>query len=242
MQHDPLHHTIIATDVERSSARTDALLVRMRRDLREILAGTLDRQGIDITRLTTIDDGDGFRVLLPASVAPHAALDPFVGRLGIELRMHREAASADNRLRLRVAVHSGLLFAEPGGTYTGTPLKDCARLLDAPAGRDLLRANPRADMVLLVSDIFYRDVVAGNTSLDPAAFQRIPVKVKETDRYAWAYLPGTSPPASPASTPTDLDGPGVGADEARVRRSGVRIVGDHHQIGNVVGGDYDYHA
>jgi hypothetical protein len=228
---EPQHHTIIATDVARSSSRNDALLVRMRRDLREILAGTLERQGLDPARLTRIDDGDGYRYLIPAAVAPpHAALDPFIGRLGIELRMHREAASEAHRLRLRVAVHSGLLYAEPDGACTGVPLKDCARLLDADAGRDLLTAHPEADLVLLVTEPFYREVVGSGASLDPNAFRPIRVSVKETDRAGWAYLPGVAPAAAAEQTPP------VRAAEPR---SGVWIKGDHNTFGGpIVGGDY----
>jgi class 3 adenylate cyclase len=219
---------MIATDVERSSGRNDALLVRMRRDLREILSETLERQGLDPARLTRIDEGDGYRYLIPADVAPpHAALDPFVARLGIELRMHRESASEANRLRLRVAVHSGLLYAEPGGSYTGVPLKDCARLLDADAGRELLAGHPEADLVLLLTDSFYRDVVGSGTSLDPDAFRPIRIAVKETDRAGWAYLPNVAPHAS-APAPSR---PPAG--------SGVWIAGDRNTFhGPIVGRDY----
>lgn len=223
----PKYHTIIATDVAKSGGRTDASLMRMRRDLREILAGTLELQGLDPERLTSIDDGDGYRYLIPADVAPpQAALDPFVGRLGIELRMHREAASETHRLRLRVAVHSGLLYAEPEGTWTGVPLKDCARLLDADAGRNLLADHPAADLVLLLTDPFYRDVVGSGTTLDPTAFQPIQVSVKETDRTGWAYLPDVTP-AAPPPPPASPVGP----------QSGVWITGDHNTIREATGGN-----
>jgi hypothetical protein len=232
---EPKHHTIIATDVAKSSGRNDALLVRMRRDLREILADTLERQGLDAARLTRIDDGDGFRFLIPADVAPpHDALDPFIGRLSIELRMHRQAANEANRLRLRVAVHSGLLYAEPEGTYTGVPLKDCARLLDADAGRELLDEHPGADLVLLLTDSFYSDVVGSGTSLDPNAFRPIRISVKETDRPGWAYLPGVVPAAVPPP-PGPVPSP---VPEAEAR-SGVWISGGGNTFhGPIVGGDY----
>ena len=237
MRLEPKHHTIIATDVAKSSGRTDALLVRMRRDLREILSETLERQGLDPARLTRIDDGDGFRYLIPADVAPpHAALDPFIERLGIELRIHREAANQASRLRLRIAVHSGLLYAEPEGTYTGVPLKDCARLLDADAGRDLLSAHPEADLVLLLTDPFYRDVVGSGTTLDPKSFRPIRISVKETDRTGWAYLPpgvpaAVSKPAAPVAKAAPV------AEAAP--RSGVWVQGDRNTFnGPIVGGGY----
>lgn len=43
MKPDPVHHTIIATDVAKSGSRTDPLIIRMRADLRQILEETLGR-------------------------------------------------------------------------------------------------------------------------------------------------------------------------------------------------------
>ncbi|MEU4619995.1 hypothetical protein AB0G04_08435 [Actinoplanes sp. NPDC023801] len=238
MSQDPLFHSIVATDVEKSGDRGDNLLLQMRTDLWRILTGTLTRQGIDVTTLTTLDDGDGYRFLLPASIPPHSLIEPFLGRLGIELRRHREAASAANRLRLRVAVHSGLLYRESGGSYTGTPLKDCARLLDAPAGRELLAGYPDADMVVLLSDAFHGDVIAGGTSLDPAWFRRIPITVKEADRHGWAYLPGVVPPREPE--PPAPAGPRPAPVPSRSSAVNIRMGGSNNanSIDTVIGGDH----
>jgi hypothetical protein len=235
---DPLFHSIVATDVEKSSGRDDNLLLRMRSDLWQILAGTLKRQGVDITALTTLDDGDGYRLLLPADIAPHSLIEPFLGRLGIELRRHRDAASAANRLRLRVALHSGLLYREPGGSYTGAPLKDCARLLDAEAGRELLTDNPGADMVVLLSDPFHNDVIAGGTSLDPGLFQRIPIRVKETDRHGWAYVPGIVAPRDPE--PPAAAGPKAAPAASRTSSVHINMGGsnNNNSLDTVIGGDH----
>ncbi|WP_328475435.1 hypothetical protein OHA21_19180 [Actinoplanes sp. NBC_00393] len=233
MSQDPLFHTILATDVAKSSSRNDDLLLRMRADLRKILIGTLSAQQIDAGALTVLDDGDGFRFLLPATVAaPHALIDPFLSRLGIELRRHRLASSTANRLRLRVALHMGLLFGEDGGSYTGVPLKDCARLLDAPAGRELLDDHPDADMVVLLTDSFHRDVITGGTSLDPAWFRRIPIRVKETDSCGWAYLPAAIP--VPKNEPAKRPRPT--GETSRSSTVNIQSQGNT-SIGTVIGGD-----
>ena len=235
VQQDPLFHTIVATDVEKSSGRNDNLLLRMRADLRDMLTSTLSRQNIDLAAVTMLDDGDGFRVLLPAGVPPHALLDPFVNRLGIELRAHRESAAAANRLRLRVALHSGLLHREESGSFTGRPLQACARLLDTPAGRELLTENPKADMVVLLTDGFYDDVVRSGTSLDPAWFRPIPIQVKETDGHGWAYLPGLLVPAARPVRPESAPAPQNPAPQSPATSS-VSITGG--TIGTIIGGNY----
>jgi hypothetical protein len=239
---EPKHHTIIATGVAEPGGRTGAVL-------REILSETLERRGLDPAGLA--GTGDGFRYLIPSDVArPHAAFDPFVGELATGLRAHREAG----RLRLRVAVHSGVLYAEPGGAYTGVPLTECARLLEADAGRDLLAGHPEADLVLLLTDPFYRDVVGSGTSsgrgasFNSGAFR--PILVDGSDRKAWAYVsdvvpvaaadrsPQSSPPQSspPQSSPPQSSPTPVPAVQAS---SVVWIAGDRHTFnGPIVGGDY----
>jgi hypothetical protein len=235
---EPKHHTIIATGVAEPGGRTGAVL-------REILSETLERRGLDPAGLA--GTGDGFRYLIPSDVArPHAAFDPFVGELATGLRAHREAG----RLRLRVAVHSGVLYAEPGGAYTGVPLTECARLLEADAGRDLLAGHPEADLVLLLTDPFYRDVVGSGTSpgrgascnpgasFNADAFR--PILVDESDRKAWAYVSDVVPVAaadrSPQSSPPQSSPPPVPAVQAS---SVVWIAGDRHTFnGPIVGGDY----
>ena len=187
----PLHHTLIAMDVEKSGMRDDPLLVRMRADLRMIIRELLVRQRLDPDVITVEDLGDGYRLLLPAAVTPMDALDPFIPNLATELRLHRAASSAVNRLRLRVAVHTGLLHPEPGGTWTGTPMRELARLLDADAARRVLRETPEADLVLVVSQLLYDTVVQHGYTLDPAAFRPIRLQAKETDEKAWLHIPGT---------------------------------------------------
>jgi hypothetical protein len=114
------------------------------------------------------------------------------------------------------------------------PLTECARLLDADAGRDLLAGHPEADLVLLLTDPFYRDVAGSGTSLGPDAFQRISLSAGDTDRTAWAYLPGCVPAAA-ASSPSPSRPP---MPEAQAH-SGVWIAGDRHVFnGPIVGGDY----
>lgn len=197
----PLHHTIVAIDVESSGTRNDSLLLQMRADLRRIIQHSLNRQSIAMTDVTVSDLGDGYRVLLPATVTPMAALDPLVPNLATELRLHRATSSVANRLRLRVAVHTGLLQPEPDGTWTGTPLRESTRLLDADAARRVLRETLEANLVLVVSQTLYDTVIRHGYALDPASFRRFRLRAKETDEAAWLYVPGIALPPSELSAP-----------------------------------------
>jgi hypothetical protein len=212
-------HTIIAAQVAAPSRRNEVTTARLTRELHQVLTATLEAQGVDPSHLHQIDQGDSVFYLMPAEFAPRAAIDPLVRDLGTELRMHRETSSPAHRLRLQVAVNTGMLHHEPSGAYSGTPLVECARLLDAAVGREMLTEHPEADLVLLLTDTVYRDVVASGSSLSPGVFQPIEFSTKETRRTAWAYLPGVVPKPGP--------GP---------RRSDVSYdVGGHHLGGSVIG-------
>src|SRR5262245_4590517 len=129
MSLEPVHHTIVAADVAGSGGRNDLLQLRMRADLRQIIADTLAAQSLDLAALPQTDLGDAIRLMI-ANVSPAVLLDPFVHNLARALRRHRQAASDAARLRLRVAITAGLLHRDGVG-WAGVPLVECARMLDA---------------------------------------------------------------------------------------------------------------
>ncbi|WP_406074722.1 hypothetical protein [Micromonospora sp. NBC_01638] len=208
MSFQPLHHTVVTTDVVGSSERDDQLQIKMRGDLYEILGRALKRQSLDIAALNPADLGDGFRLHAPATVSPLVMVSPFIEHLLAEVRLHRRSANETSRLRLRVAIHMGLLHREEQGGWAGRTLTECARLLDAPAARELIAEAPDADLVVVVSDAIYDAVVCQGYGPAPEDFQRIPVVVKESSFQAWAYVPRqhVSAPSSAMARGRDRDG------------------------------------
>ena len=238
---NPVHHTIIATDVAGSGSRPDHLILRMRAELRKMLEDVLAQQNVDMNAHPVGDLGDGYRILLPASISPGSALNPFVANLTTALRLHGEAASTAHRMRLRVVVHSGLLHPEADGSWAGAPLKHVARLLDAQAGRLFLDAFPAADMVLIVSRTMYDDVVRHGYSLDPRLFESVEIKVKETRETAWVHVPGAGSghPAEPEPDGQRRPAPAAAATSPAQHSAVTMQVGDSAVINApVVGGNY----
>jgi hypothetical protein len=70
MRLEPVHHTVVAMDVAGSGHRDDLLQLRMRADLRAIVAETLAAQSLDVAALHHTDLGDGIRLIAPASISP----------------------------------------------------------------------------------------------------------------------------------------------------------------------------
>ncbi|GIJ48314.1 hypothetical protein Val02_52000 [Virgisporangium aliadipatigenens] len=193
MRYEPVHYTIVAMDVAKSGGRDDQLQIRMRADLRAVVAETLAHQGLDTAGIAHDDLGDGVRLIVPARVTPALLLDPFVPRLVARLREHRKTAADAARLRLRMAVHMGLLHRDGDG-WAGRPLVHCARLLDAGPLRRVLTASERPDLAVIVSDDVYEKVVLHGYGLDPDAYTRVEVAEKETTAAAWVHVPGFPTP------------------------------------------------
>ena len=205
MSAEPEHRSILAVDIEGYSRgdRTNLVRLALRRRLRELLVGALGQAGAGADQYRLADTGDGFLVTVSSEVPKPRLLDPLLGWLARELAAGNRLAAPPARMRLRVAVHAGEVLHDPH-PLVGHPVILVSRLLDAPALRAAL-ASSGAPLAVIVSDWVYQEVVSHRYgSIDPAAYRRVRVTVKETDTYGWLYVPGgldAAPPDPPQPQP-----------------------------------------
>lgn len=205
----PTYHSILAVDVSGYGARTERAQAAVRAAMHRSVEEAARTSGIPWAECLRQDTGDGLFLLAPAYVAPQILIDPFVGQLDGVLRRHNELSSAEASVRMRVAVHAGLL-QQDGDGWVGTAINTTARLLDMQVLRAVLKAADRASTALIVSAEIHRSVVEQrHVGLDTSAFQPVRVVAKELDTTAWIYVPGypTPPSLGPAS-----DGPQPASD------------------------------
>lgn len=111
------------------------------------------------------------RLIFAPEVSSIRLLANLVPDLAAALRSHRTAAP-DHRLRLRVAVDTGVLHRDHG--WHGTPLILCQRVCDAQPVRAILREVDDADLVLVVSAHVYDEVVRhGYEGIDPSTYRAV---------------------------------------------------------------------
>ena len=199
----PTPQTVVAFDIISSGSLDDHLLIGARRDLRAIVAEVLAEQGIELSAISQTDLGDGLRLEVPGTVTPAALLHPFVTNLDNALRMHQRRASAAARLRLRMAIHHGLVHHDEGSA--GNTLRIVARLLDARLVRRAAVLVPEANLVVAVSHQLYDDVIRHGYSIPPERFQRIALAEKEMTGHAWLYVPGHTPGLPLADEPPQAE-------------------------------------
>jgi hypothetical protein len=198
----PVHHTVVELDVTGSGTRDDQLQLRMRADLHAIIDSVLTRQSLDAPAVHRDDRGDGTRLIVPAHISPQTLINPFLPDLAAALWEHHKAASETARLRLRVAIHMGLLYRDIHG-WAGTPLVHSTRLVNARPVRHALATAPAVNLVVVVSGPVYHEVVCHTHGVDPATYVQVAISEKETQATAWVHIPGPFPPARLNYAPPD---------------------------------------
>lgn len=158
-------------------------------------------------------DGDSATIVVNADVSRSWILADFVLReIVLALADVNRTAGEDYQLRLRIAVDFGEVVLDPPHVQ-GDAVVGAARLRDAQGLRAAMSSRQEAQLGLIVSDRFYREVVVhGERGLDTDGFEAVDVQVKTFSERGWVHLPGTgiverpAPAAAPSpSTSDDLE-------------------------------------
>lgn len=198
MKSVPLHRSIIAVDIERSTspARTNPIREELRCEIYRLLGTAMLTAGItDIHCDPLADRGDGVLALVhPADEVPKTLLlNPLVPVL-VKLLADRNAGldyaeRFRRELRIRVVIHAGEVHRDSQG-YFGEALDVAFRLLDAPRLKHCLR-QVTAPLVLVVSEDIYWSIVRHEYEGIPgSAFEPlIRVMVSGRRRQGWVHVP-----------------------------------------------------
>ncbi|TMR01842.1 hypothetical protein ETD83_13735 [Actinomadura soli] len=200
--------SLFVCDIESFSirARTDLVRHRLRRGMYDGLRAAFDGAGVPFERCYREDRGDGALIVPPPATDPATLLTSVIDRLRAEVRRYNDLSSGAARMRMRVAVNTGLVTADREG-LVGTALNHAFRILDADQLREGLRRTG-ADLATIASDRVHEDLIWHGLGLvDPAEYQRVEVRVKETVAAAWMRIPGIRPPflVSAGAPPTIID-------------------------------------
>lgn len=134
--------------------------------------------------------GDGELAILPAGTPENVVVDDFVRKLAESIDGHNEDLKPEARLRLRMAIHHGVVLPAANG-YAGMGIVVVSRLADSPQIRAAQAAVPEAGLVVMLSNRVYLDTVAQElTLLRAERLRRVTVRVKEYTDDAFLYIPG----------------------------------------------------
>ncbi|WP_157767765.1 effector-associated domain 2-containing protein [Actinosynnema pretiosum] len=181
----PLHHGIVMLDVEGygSGERTDEHRASVHNGLNRAVRSAFSATGADWTACTYQDGGDGGLLLVPASVPKLLLLGPMLASLAAEITRHNAVSSPEAAIRLRCCLHAGEVRSVEHG-IVGGGVVHASRLLASEPLRAARRGSD-SPVVLIVSDLFYQDVVRHDPAEEPDRYRRVDVAVKELRAPAW---------------------------------------------------------
>ncbi|MGW4638136.1 hypothetical protein ACWEN6_06400 [Sphaerisporangium sp. NPDC004334] len=196
----------MATDVVGYGKGDDQRHQSIQRSLLDVLNEAADAAGLSRRGWDRQPSGDGEFAVLPPSESEPQVLDAFVRQLDRVLAHHNRPLKRSARLRLRVAVHVGVVAKAANG-YAGQAATQVGRLVDCAPLRRAIETAKNANLALIISDEVHSGTVKqGHTSYTPTDFVRVEVKQKEYQAPAWIHVPAAQhqPDGADLSDPAEL--------------------------------------
>lgn len=187
MSHRPAVRLCVAADIERYSRFTDVEVIRAQQRLNDALREARAHARLIERHVAIQESGDGQFAVLPPGIDESFVIPNLVAGLTVALRDVNADLSSRARLRLRVAMHRGLLRPGANG-WIGHSAVAVHRLLDSIPLRSALTRDPGAEFALAVSDTLFQDVIArGCEGLSHEDFQPAAVTIpsKQFNEHAW---------------------------------------------------------
>ncbi len=171
----------MAADVVGYSRRGSAETELLQHDLVEVLGRARRAAGIGDGLVSPQPQGDGQFTVLPVGIDEAAVIPALLRELGERLAERDRDRPPQESMRLRVALHRGLMKESVNG-WVGTAAIAVHRLLDSPPLRAAVSDNPAAVYALGVPDVLYRDVIVHAVQPPVAAdFREMTVELPEKD-------------------------------------------------------------
>jgi hypothetical protein len=198
----PAVRLCVAADVVSYSRRTNLETEILQRDLVEVLGRARRAAGIADRTVRPQPQGDGQFTVLPVGIDESKVIPDLLHELGARLVERDSGMPDERRMRLRVALHRGLIKEGDNG-WVGTSAIAVHRILDSSPLRTAIQENPAACYVLGVPDVLYRDVIEHAVEPPRAGDFRsmtVDLPAKNFVERGWVYVgPGVSSSARPGS-------------------------------------------
>jgi class 3 adenylate cyclase len=190
---EPRSRSFLVVDIEKSSDRTDPEKAELRDALYRVLLGALDTAGLTAERRRLDDLGDGVLAVVDSEVLP--LLHPLVDEVVEGLRRYNATVDPPAWMRLRLGIHFGLAARDAHG-WVGDDVTTTFRIVNGAGVKAALRAAPRAQSVVVVSDAVHRSVVRHRyREVRPENYHEL----LDDGRKVWVRVPGHSAPPAPVA-------------------------------------------
>ena len=163
---------LAAVDIEGFSQRSAVGQAKLHDDLEYAMSEAAASAGLGRKLWYRQPRGDGELAVLPADTNGLSLVADYPRRLASVLAEINNRADRDSRLRVRMAIHRGIVYPGRFGPFGEGPIT-VSRLVDAQVLRQTLRQRTDLDIVWIVSGGIYNDIVKNLfRELDPKLFHR----------------------------------------------------------------------
>lgn len=203
---EAVNRLVVCADTCGSGQMNMAAKRQTRAGMYEAFAKAFASVGVNPGEVHQEDRGDGILAALAPGVPSSLMVGGWLGTLYESLREHNTVSAT--RLRMRVAMHMGPV-ADDGKGLVGKAVDVTCRLCDSDAAKGTIARANGCDLLHVVSDWLYVNVVAeGGRYIEPDHYRRLRVGNKETDELAWFRVPGLSEPPIAVPAPSRHTGGG----------------------------------
>ncbi len=225
----PERRVLVAADMQRYSRQSNLDQFHSQANYREVMQEAAQAVGLTRGAWNIQKTGDGEVSVLPANTPESTVIYGLVTELDRRLRDLNRPLADHAKVRLRLAVHNGLVHHDAANGFAGEAVVATARLVNAQTLKDALDHFRDAALGLIVSDAIYNDVVRHRyEGIRPERFCEVQVDEKEFSGRAWIFIPDEDvtrmrprrpkPPATCPDASATRTRSGPGEDRTRRRR------------------------
>ncbi|WP_283137500.1 hypothetical protein [Rhizohabitans arisaemae] len=190
------YRALLAADVEGFTTHPDTALPDVSLYFQRVIRDACEASGLGKSwdaLAFRVFKGDGVLAAFPIQALARL-IDPFAAHVQHRLSdMRPELRSQGIRLRLRLALHAGLLDdRRPDTPGVSAATNTVSRLLNSqPLYRALEESDPDVTFtaILLSSEVFENTVVGGRTTLRPSQFTKVEATSKRFHQPGYLYVP-----------------------------------------------------
>lgn len=149
---------IVSADMQAYSRMHVKAQYRAQHEFNRIMNESAARAGLDHTQWTVQKSGDGRLAILPSTGLEAAVVGPMAHHMDELLRAVNRDLVPDARIRVRMAIHEGIVHRGDNG-YPSDAINKMSHMRDHSAVKTALSSFPDAGLVLVVTDRIYEDIV-----------------------------------------------------------------------------------
>ncbi len=185
----PCRRLLVSVDIQKYSRRDNLGQHRAQQVFHDVMTEAVRAVGLGRSHWRTQQGGDSELAVLPVDTPEPVVVGALASCLDRLLRQANRDLLPQAKVRLRMAVHEGLVHLDSANGYAGDAVNTVCRLRDASYLKKALTVFQDAALALIVSEPIYREVVAQQyDGIRDTRFRRVIIDDEEKQFRSEAWI------------------------------------------------------